>query len=1005
LICGSKSSLKPPKLLTQVMAAAAWRARKRDYQADRLKSRVKLEVAPEHPLQEGFGKQEEEAAEAERAKQRKMETSINADFDDPLSMIMKGELDPLSKLVESTPASNARTATALRSMDVSQADTDVSKMSILQQWELRKKEILAVCTLSGRITVTKPDLTKIGSGDVDVSHALSLGSSNDRLKVLEKTVKSPDTKEETVSYSQDEYVDNINKLKNQITEAWNKEQRVNALKKAIMCVKMLADTRVPQFYPSMYVLISGILDAFCELVFQRLKGRSEDFAKKHGKPRILPKDFTPDDVSPEAKETCRNWFFKIACIRELLPRILIEACLIPNYTFLTKSEFPRVISRLAHCIRGIGDPMVALYARLYLASVSHKVMPHNVAPIVSMFDDYLFTFREFKQEKVRKLALANGTTMEQYIFQHTYAIEFILRFASPGITPEICGGMMKRYNKNSKHLAVLTCILKVASPEFCAQNALKLVSFIKDSEATAMGNRSTALAAIGSRFCVLPPPEDQRLAVLNEAWKMIKNESDFSKYSKCVAVYMELLVKFYSEREVRILLKDLLKHANTVLAEDPSIVEANGGSLETVIEMLMRHAEDRGFGHILTSQHFMEVVDLFKGAKKLGVCKSLLQKFTAGSQSTSDPIIIHTVFDLARYLHDSIDYLSLKAEREDISKLICRFIERIDFGRSLEQQLNVYVDCRAGFANLDRVNIRLVLCTMRLAMKTHTIVRGRHTKRTSGFTKACLAFCHVTIPTVDDVFRRMYLFAQCGQVALVNQATSQAEAFFAEAIALLPTIPEVEPQTGRETEARVAECCCSMASSLVVCPGRPKDPLYVLDKLLDAIPECQCWSEASGARASLYIEMLSLICALSQRKLPYHISLVQSNDELFGSSNTKYVLKLAEYMQKICGDLKDSISVMRDSHDSSPLSEIGSKVALRFLNQILSSMVLSKDALELAKWLSTRIVETTPRAGSALANGLQQTKEYVDRAARAALLASTSQSIPLQDLQRHLNQL
>lgn len=126
----------------------------------------------------------------------------------------------------------------------------------------------------------------------------------------------------TLELSQREYVARVKRMETQMRAAWSRDQKVLALRLAIKSVKLLGDTSTaPQLYPCVFVLVSDALDAFGELVFNRIAARaSEDEA---GQPlsRALPDNFTASDVNIHAKETCRNWFYKTACIRELLPRM------------------------------------------------------------------------------------------------------------------------------------------------------------------------------------------------------------------------------------------------------------------------------------------------------------------------------------------------------------------------------------------------------------------------------------------------------------------------------------------------------------------------------------------------------------------------------------------------------------------------------------------------------------------------------------------------------------
>lgn len=171
---------------------------------------------------------------------------------------------------------------------------------------------------------------------------------------------------EMLSLSQQEYVSKIEEMKISLTEAWHRDQKVKSLKIAIQSVKQLSSTNVICFYPSKFILITDILSDFGQLVYQRI------FNKMNSKDQ---------DVSA-ALETCRNWFYKVSSIRELLPRFYIEVSILKIYSFLfddseVEGVFERILERLTNMINGVGNPLVAIYCRAFLCSVAMQISPQS----------------------------------------------------------------------------------------------------------------------------------------------------------------------------------------------------------------------------------------------------------------------------------------------------------------------------------------------------------------------------------------------------------------------------------------------------------------------------------------------------------------------------------------------------------------------------------------------------------------------------------------------------
>ncbi|XP_055155006.1 VPS35 endosomal protein-sorting factor-like isoform X4 [Symphalangus syndactylus] len=343
--------------VTGKMAVFPWHSRNRNYKAEFASCRleaVPLEFGDYHPLKPITVTESKTKKVNRKGSTSSTSSSSSSSVVDPLSSVLDGT-DPLSMFAAT--ADPAALAAATDSCRKKRDRDDNSVVGLdFEPWANKRGEILARYTTTEKLSIN----LFMGSEKGKAGTATLAMSEKVRTRLEELDDFEEGSQKELLNLTQQDYVNRIEELNQSLKDAWASDQKVKALKIVIQCSKLLSDTSVIQFYPSKFVLITDILDTFGKLVYERIFSMCMDNRS------VLPDHFSPENANDTAKETCLNWFFKIASIRELIPRFYVEASILKCNKFLSKTGISECLPRLTCMIRGIGDPLVSVYARAYL---------------------------------------------------------------------------------------------------------------------------------------------------------------------------------------------------------------------------------------------------------------------------------------------------------------------------------------------------------------------------------------------------------------------------------------------------------------------------------------------------------------------------------------------------------------------------------------------------------------------------------------------------------------
>ncbi|PAA56384.1 hypothetical protein BOX15_Mlig002332g1 [Macrostomum lignano] len=807
----------------------------------------------------------------------------------------------------------------------------------MEPWDVRKSAILAKYTTTAKLTLVSSylapsSLSAASSGATGASSTASAAAAaaqssstslsdkvKSRLEQLDELAEDTSSKE-VLSLSQADFAAKVDELTRALRRAWDEDQRVRALKLVIQCVKLLGDSTPASYYPSKFVLLTDLLDTFGNLVFDRLAEKASGGGK-------LRPDFRSNSVPEGAKETAKNWFYKIASIRELLPRLYVEAALLPCYRFVDDRLIGPAIGRLGGMCRGIGNQTVAAYARCYLARLGAATGRLELSHLTSTIDDC-------------NLLL---TSPADQLAPCLPALDWLV--LSLARHPDARGGDPLRRLLLDAEPCLLAASLAALPPELIAEESVAIGNAVASDKVPQsccpilvqlLGDSLTQASAVG-RF---PGDGDREsaLALLNSAWGAVRSANPRpDEYIACASAWVSWVAKCLQLRELTTLLRDLAGQLSPDRAFESVYPQLIAFLTKLVTTVGSAGGED--FGRLITSPAFLQLFDLFqKESVRVEAACCVLDAYmawTAGRRQ-DDSELASTGLFLCRLLHDSLTVVSLEDDRRRYASLICAFVSSLDFGSDFQRQLDFLVDCRAAFGHLEPVLAHLIRLVNGLAARTLAVVHGRHTARTSAFTHACAAFSFVTLPSLDEPGLRCQLYLESAQVALLNQCYGQADALLKEAIRLLL---QLLAKPHQQLQQPLPPQLHPLLSSLVLFPDDPdsKQPLTLLTGLVNglcaspppvgdeptvAMPTSNGLAESAqqqsiaSRRPECIVPVLVTIATMSQDKYPYRVEGVSANDVLLAGSQ-----KARSHLADLSGQLMRHLLIELDNLATAPTGQ------------------------------------------------------------------------------------
>uniref|UniRef100_A0A7N0TVY7 Uncharacterized protein n=1 Tax=Kalanchoe fedtschenkoi TaxID=63787 RepID=A0A7N0TVY7_KALFE len=749
-----------------------------------------------------------------------------------------------------------------------------------------------------------------------------------------------------------EYIAHLQKFKDDITKAWHADDRFTSLKLCTKVARLLMDTSVSYFYPTLFVVATDIMDTLGDMVWERIKHISE-----HAEDQIdISNNVEPTTTCNDAKETCINWFCKIASIQELLPRIYLELALLPCWSFLAKEPADN-LQRLKLMTRGLADPVASAYCHLYMAHCAEKLATYDAGRILTagindikvllMQQDICKSISE-NQKMIINLVESPIEYLVKCIFKDIYQGNIGNALMELGL-----GRSTTELFVNTPHVSVvLYHVLGELPVEVVSANAVDILRLIDCSNDYTF-DQCLNYRLLGLRLCEKVPPISTLTLLLDKVKDVVSSYDELDGYLIIVDAYLELVLAHHMDKYLNALLKGIYERT-----QGRKMTEKELTNLQSIFVRLISNSED--LEDVFAVNHFVDLLDVMHGSPRNVVSVHILSKATR-NDNISNPATIQQLFEISQSLHSSIAFANAHISQQ-AAYLISHFVRKVDYGPMIDQHLAFLIECRTAFACLHEVQESLIRSSNALAIKGN-----KGARKNPSFVKSCISYTEVTISAVVVWSSRLRLYIETAEVALLVGLVSHAEELIFSGISGLQSYDSTNghKQSGVE---EVFSLILKLFGLLVVFPGDTERGVTSIQNSILALFNTASWITPT-MKSKIACSICALSSTLTQNKLPYHVLSLESfsNDKLF-IGNQCYVKELVSVSETA---LQNIIGFV----EQEPSRAARGTMALDACNSIVLSFKMNAELLKVCD----RLMEIARSCLGERNSYLQNTSKYLRR--------------------------